>query len=141
MLNELYKMSVSLTSARDYIQGEYRMNKQIIFIGGIAAFCVLALVVSTVGAAVMTHSANGRNSDNNTGQGKKMFQEGMITALAAQGVDVSGLRTALQNDDKDAMKAWLSQYRETHVNGTADGNSRQIGTRPSSTVSQHRESM
>jgi hypothetical protein len=27
---------------------------------------------------------------------------------------VSGLRTALQNGDKDAVKAWLKEFRQTH---------------------------
>ena len=46
----------------------------------------------------------------------------VITRLEQDGVDVSEAKTALQNGDTGAVKAWLEAYRQTQKNTIAQGN-------------------
>ncbi|MCX6681361.1 MAG: hypothetical protein NTY71_00015 [Methanoregula sp.] len=48
--------------------------------------------------------------------------EAIITRLEQHGVDVSEAKTALQNGDTGAVKAWLEAYRQTQKNTMAQGN-------------------
>ena len=41
-------------------------------------------------------------------------QQQILSRLEQQGVDVSGLKTALQNGNTDAAKTWLDTYMQSH---------------------------
>lgn len=82
-----------------------------IYFGVLAVSCIAALVIGTTGAAAMTQNGSGNILKGMAGQFRP---EKMIERLEQQGVDVSEVKTALQNDDTQAVKAWLQSYREAH---------------------------
>jgi hypothetical protein len=82
-----------------------------IYIAAIATYCVFALVFGTAGAAAMTQQGSGNNLRDTAG----LFgPEKMIERLEQQGVDVTEVKTALQNGDTNAVKEWLQACREAH---------------------------
>ena len=85
-----------------------------IYYGLIAAFCVLTLFIGIVTAADLTQSATNCTGRLGFGHGNPPSPNEMITHLEQQGVDVTEVKTLLQNGDTDAVKAWLDAYREAH---------------------------
>jgi type IV pilus biogenesis protein CpaD/CtpE len=82
-----------------------------IYIGALAVFCIAALVIGTTAAAAMTQKGSGNILKDTTGQ---FGPEKMIERLEHQGVDVTEVKSALQNGDTQAVKEWLQSYREAH---------------------------
>lgn len=87
------------------------MKTPIIYIGAFAVCCIVALVIGTASAAAMMHQGSGNNIRDKAGQ---FGPEKMIERLEQQGVDVTGVKTALQQGDANAVKEWLQAYREAH---------------------------
>jgi hypothetical protein len=82
-----------------------------IYIGAFAVCCIVALVIGTASAAAMTQ----QGSCNNFRDTARLFgPQKMIERLEQQGVDVTEVKTALQNGDTTAVKEWLQAYREAH---------------------------
>ncbi len=100
------------------------MKKTGIFFGALGVFMVIALVVGTAGAATITPNALVvKSTKNETGSMPGPGLPGdLIAHLKQQGVDVSGLETAIQNGDTAAVKAWLDAHRgPDHMNQTDNG--------------------
>ena len=100
------------------------MKKTGIFFGALGVFMVIALVVGTAGAATITPNALVvKSTKNETGSMPGPGLPGdLIAHLKQQGVDVSGLETAIQNGDTAAVKAWLDAHRgPDHMNQTGNG--------------------
>jgi hypothetical protein len=76
----------------------------------------------------------GRNSGDQ--QNGRMPVEETITRLGQAGYDISGVQSALQNNDRDAMKEWLREFRTTNpgvvesIEGTGTGNTAAGKERP-----------
>ena len=106
------------------------MKKTGIFFGALGVFMVIALVVGTAGAATITPNALVvKSTKNETGSMPGPGLPGdLIAHLKQQGVDVSGLETAIQNGDTAAIKAWLDAHRgPDHMNQTDNGNFPETG--------------
>ena len=100
------------------------MKKTGIFFGALGVFMVIALVVGTAGAATITPNALVvKSTKNETGSMPGPGLPGdLIAHLKQQGVDVSGLETAIQNGDTAAITAWLDAHRgPDHMNQTGNG--------------------
>jgi hypothetical protein len=88
------------------------MKKPGIFIGALGVCVVVALVVGFAGAAVNSPHLLGKTAKNVTTPGQGHGAPGdIIDKLEKQGVDVSAAKTAIQNGDMAALKAWLDAYR------------------------------
>jgi len=85
-----------------------------IYYGVIAAFCVLTLCIGMVNAADMAQSATNCTGRHGFGHGHPPSPNEMITHLEQQGVDVTQVKTALQNGDTATVKTWFDAYREAH---------------------------
>jgi len=83
-----------------------------IYYGAIAAFCVIGILVGFAGAADVAAPQKNCTGMHNFGHGQLPSPEDMITHIEQQGVDISEVRTALQNGDNEAVKSWLDAYRE-----------------------------
>jgi len=60
-----------------------------------------------------THEKNGQGCAVNATMQQARLQS-FIAQLQKQGVDVSAVQTALQNNDTAAVKSWVTSYRESH---------------------------
>jgi hypothetical protein len=87
------------------------MKTPIIYIGAFAVCCIVALVIGTASAAAMTQQGNCTDLRHKAGQ---FGAEKVIEQLEHQGIDVTEVKTALQNRDTDTVKEWLQAYREAH---------------------------
>ena len=61
----------------------------------------------------MTHAKNGNGFTVNATMQQAHLQS-FITQLQTQGVDVSAVQAALQNNDTAAVKSWFAAYMESH---------------------------
>ena len=73
-----------------------------IYYGLIAAFCVLTLCIGMANATDLTHSATNCTGRPGFGHGHPPSPNEMITHLEQQGVDVTQVKSALQNGDTAA---------------------------------------
>jgi len=98
------------------------MKTPITYIGAFAVCCIVALVIGTASGAAMTQQGFGNNLKDKDGQ---FGPQKLIERLEQQGVDVTGVKTALQNGDTTAVKEWLQSYRQANqgemVKGTGKG--------------------
>ena len=83
-----------------------------IYYGAIAAFCVISILVGFAGAADTAVPVKNGAGIHGFGHGQPPSMEAMIDHLEQQGVDVTEVKTALQNGDNEAVKTWLEAYRE-----------------------------
>jgi DNA-binding transcriptional MerR regulator len=88
------------------------MNTQGFVAGPLSVLCIIALVMGTASAAVITAADSTASPVH-----KHPSPESIINTLEQQGVDVTGVRTALQNGDTDAVKAWLEAHRTAKPEG------------------------
>jgi hypothetical protein len=93
---------------------ERKMKTPGIYYGAIAAFCVIGILVGFAGAADVAAPQKNSTGMHNFGHGQLPLPEKIITRLEQQGVDVSEVRSALQNGDTGTVKSWLDAYREEH---------------------------
>jgi len=77
-------------------------------------FSVMALLVGTVGATDPAPPAFTGSGNFTHGNGHHMSPDVMINMLEQKGVDVSQVKTALQNGDTAAVKAWFDSHRPAH---------------------------
>ncbi len=70
-----------------------------------------------------THTQNGQGFTVNATMQQERLQA-FVTNLQKQGVDVSALQTAIQNNDTAAEKTWLTTYAEAHK-GQSNNTTRQ----------------
>ena len=95
------------------------MDTQRFVVGPLSALCIVALVMGTASAAIMTA---GGTSDTDTGPvHHHLTPESIISELEQQGVDVTEVKTLLQNGDTDAVKAWLDNYFQSNKPAMPDG--------------------
>jgi len=94
------------------------MGTQRFVVGPLSALCILALVMGTASAAIMT--AGGTSNPDTGPVHHHLSPEGIINSLEEQGVDVTEVKTLLQNGDTAAVKAWL----ETHNPAMPDESAR-----------------
>ena len=100
------------------------MDTQGFVVGPLSVLCIIALVMGTASAAVITAT----DSTNNPGAGTlhhHLSPEAIVSSLEQKGVDVSGVQTALQNGDTAAVKAWLENYFRSRKPETAQGTGHQ----------------
>jgi hypothetical protein len=98
-------------------QGGNTMDTQRFIAGPLSVLCILALVMGTASAAVIT--ATGRTSNPDAGHDHHhLSPEAIINTLEQEGVDVTEVRTFLQNGDTDAVRAWLEAHRPTMPDGS-----------------------
>jgi DNA-binding transcriptional MerR regulator len=92
------------------------MNTQGFVAGPLSVLCVIALVMGTAGAAVI--ATTGSASDNGAKPAHQhLSPESIINHLEEQGVDVAEAKTAFQNGDTEALKAWLEAHRPERPEG------------------------
>jgi SOS response regulatory protein OraA/RecX len=77
-------------------------------------FSVMALFVGTAGAADPAPPACTGSGNSTDGNGHHLSPDAMIDMLEQRGVDISQVKTALQNGDTAAVKAWFDSYRQAH---------------------------
>jgi DNA-binding transcriptional MerR regulator len=93
------------------------MNTQGFVAGPLSVLCIVALVMGTASAAVIT--ATGSTSDKGAIPAHLHPSPGsIISHLQQQGVDVTEVKTALQNGDTEAVNAWLEAHRPERPDGT-----------------------
>jgi hypothetical protein len=107
-------VSGSRTGTSTNTKEDSMMKTPVIYYGAIAAFCVLTLCIGMVNAAYMTQPVTNWTGMPGPGHGHLPAPDEMITHLEKQGVDVTEVKTLLQNGDTAAVKAWLDAYRDTH---------------------------
>ncbi len=95
-----------------------------IYYGLIAAFCVLTLCIVMVNATDVTQPATNCIGMRGLGHGHLPTADEMITRLEQQGVDVTEVKTALQNGDTATVKAWFDTYRNAHKDQMMNSTSR-----------------
>ena len=82
-----------------------------IYIGALAVYCIVALVIGTTGAAAMAQQGTGNNCKNSAG----LFRpEKMLDKLTEQGFDVSAIRTAVTTGDFETAHTLMQEFRTTH---------------------------
>jgi DNA-binding transcriptional MerR regulator len=92
------------------------MDTQGLIAGPLSVLCIIALVMGTASAAVITATAS--TSSTSTGPfHKHPSPESLISFLEQQGVDVSEVKAALQDGDTEAVHAWLEAHRPTRPEG------------------------
>jgi NifU-like protein involved in Fe-S cluster formation len=94
------------------------MNTQGFVTGPLSVLCIVALVMGTASAAMITAADSTSGTDTAPVQ-KHPSPESIIDSLEQQGVDVTEVKTALQNGDTDAVKAWLEAHRPARPDGPA----------------------
>jgi hypothetical protein len=98
------------------------MDTQRFVVGPLSALCILALVMGTASAAVMT--AGGTSNPDTGPVHHHLSPEDLINSLEEQGVDITEVKTLLQNGDTDAVKAWLENYFQSNKPTMPDGSAR-----------------
>ena len=93
------------------------MNTQGFVAGPLSVLCVIALVMGTASAAVITVTGSTPNTEARPAH-QHLSPESIIDSLEQQGVDVTEVKTALQNGDTDAVKAWLEAHRPGKPEGS-----------------------
>jgi hypothetical protein len=99
------------------------MDTQGFVAGPLSALCIVALVMGTASAAVIT-VADGVSGSGTGPVHQHPSPESIITTLEQRGVDVTEAKTALQNGDPDAVRAWLEAYFQAHRPGRPEGTGR-----------------
>jgi DNA-binding transcriptional MerR regulator len=111
------------------------MNTQGFVAGPLSVLCIVALVMGTASAAVIT--ATGSTSDKGAIPAHLHPSPGsIISHLQQQGVDVTEVKTALQNGDTEAVNAWLEAYFQAHRPERPEGSGRSPPDLTSSTRQQ-----
>ncbi len=104
--------------------GSTYMDTQRFVAGPLSILCILGLVMGTASAAVLT--ATGSTAIPGTGTvHQHLSPEAIVNSLGEKGVDVSGVKAALQTGDTAAVKAWLENYFQTHKPERAQGSGHQ----------------
>jgi nucleoside diphosphate kinase len=76
--------------------------------GPLAVLCILGLVMGTASALAIT--ATDTSSDPQARPAHHPSTEEIISHLEEKGVDVTEVKTPLQNGDTEAVQAWLENY-------------------------------
>jgi type IV pilus biogenesis protein CpaD/CtpE len=98
------------------------MDTQRFVVGPLSALCIVALVMGTASAAIMT--AGGTSNPDTGPVHHHLTPESILSELEQQGVDVTEVKTLLQNGDTDAVKAWLENYFQSNKPAMPDGSAR-----------------
>jgi hypothetical protein len=94
------------------------MKTPIIYTVTFAVCCIVALVIGTASAAAMTH----QGSRNDLLYKAGLFgPEKVIGQLERQGVNVTEVKTALQNGETNTVREWLQAYRKAHTDEMMNG--------------------
>jgi hypothetical protein len=88
------------------------MDTQKFAVGPLSVLCILALALGTASAAAIT--ATDSTSIPDTGPSHHQSPEVIIDTLELKGVDVTEVRTEVQNGDTAAVAAWLESYVHAH---------------------------
>jgi hypothetical protein len=96
------------------------MDTQRFVAGPLSVLCILALVMGTASAAVIAASDGTSNPDAGPVH-HHLSPEDLISSLEEQGVDVTEVKTLLQDGDSEAVKAWLENYLQAHRPAMAAG--------------------
>jgi DNA-binding transcriptional MerR regulator len=93
------------------------MDTQGFVAGPLSVLCIVALVMGTASAAVMSATDSTANTD-----AARVHQhpspESIIEFLEQQGVDVTEVKTSLQNGDTGAVQSWLETHRPARPDGS-----------------------
>lgn len=89
------------------------MDTQGFVVGPLSVLCIVALVMGTASAAVITATDSTINPSTGTVH-HHLSPEAIISSLEQKGVDVSGVKTALQNGDITSVHTWLKSYFDAH---------------------------
>ena len=101
------------------------------------ALVILGFGISPVSASAVSspsgnvtamhgHGAGHHFASNSTRQ--NTMTESLITRLQSQGVDISAVQTAIQNNDTATVNAWLTSYFEAHPATSGNTTRMQRGT-------------
>jgi hypothetical protein len=101
----------SAGTCKDTITETTTMKTPTIYYMAIALLCALTLVIGMANAAAIPQPTGAGNLKNRAGQ---FAPDKIIGRLEQQGVDLTEVRTALQNGDTATVKAWLKSYFEAH---------------------------
>jgi uncharacterized protein (UPF0335 family) len=82
-----------------------------IYIGALAVFCIVALVLGTASSAAITQQGTGNNFRNRAGQ---FGPEKILDNLTAQGFDVSAIRTAVTTGNYETAHTLMQEFRTAH---------------------------
>jgi hypothetical protein len=82
-----------------------------IYIGALAVFCIVALVLGMTSSAAMTQQGTGNNLKDKAGQ---FGPEKILDNLTAQGYDVSAIRTAVTSGDYKTAHTLMQEFRTAH---------------------------
>ena len=80
------------------------------------------------GSGLRTGNASLQAQGSGPGAGHRIPMEDVIARLGQQGYDVSGVETAVQSGDREAMKAWMDTFRTNNpgiaeaIEGSRTGN-------------------
>jgi len=102
-----------------------------IYYGALAAFCVIALCIGFASAAGTTQATHTGTHGRGTGHQafdltNATFQQQIVTRYEQQGVDVTALQTAFQNNDTTAAKSWLAAHRPARPQFASKGPSKRF---------------
>jgi DNA-binding transcriptional MerR regulator len=92
------------------------MDTQGFIAGPLSVLCIIALVMGTASAAVITGAGSTSGTDAGTVH-QHPSPEFIIHSLEQQGVDVTEVKIALQNGDTDTVRAWLEAHRPARPEG------------------------
>jgi hypothetical protein len=94
------------------------------FVGGpLTVLCILALVMGTASAAVISTTDSTSSPDTPPVHHHLSFGA-IIDSLGKKGVDVTEVKADLQKGDSAAVKAWLGNYFQTHRAQKPEGSAR-----------------
>ena len=88
--------------------------------GPLSVLCILALVMGTASAAVITATEGTSNPDTGPVH-HNLSPEAPIKSLEEKGVDVTFVKAVLQNGDSATVKAWLETYFQARKPVIPDG--------------------
>jgi hypothetical protein len=89
------------------------MDTQGFVAGSLSALCIVALVMGTASAAVIT-AADGTSGSDTGPVHQHPSPDSIITSLEQRRVDVTEAKTAIQNGDPEAVRAWPEASIQAH---------------------------
>jgi hypothetical protein len=82
-----------------------------LYVGAIAVFCTLVLIIDSAGAAAISGPDN-CNFSNKTGHGGPVK---MLDRFEEQGYDISAIRAAVESGDNATVRTLIQQFMEAHT--------------------------
>ena len=80
-----------------------------IYIGALAVFCIIALVIGTTGAAAMMQNGSGKGPMTGEANGDRIIP--VLDKLTALGYDVSAIRAAVTSGDYETAHTLMQEFR------------------------------